>query len=351
MPYANEHSARLKDPDDFAADSFRRKADGTIYGSIKVPATIDVIWGKLKEHDDPSDQPIPQALRFPTKDWTADEAKAWLKENKVKYIDFEPAEKKEEKSHRLPPPGIKVPEGFQRRSYPLRELRLEPAPDGQRKVIGYAAVFDVLSEPLWGFREKIRKGAFTKTIGEADVRALFNHDENYVLGRSKAGTLTLWEDDTGLGIEILPPDTQWARDLLVTVGRGDVNQMSFSFRVLREEWSGSVGPAPVPEEIRTLIEVELRDVSVVVFPAYLPTIAQVRSVFGVEVRTVGEALSRLETGSMTEADLQLLKQLLSDVHGRLAAAPGPEAHPAEARTDQPSALDHLRRQLELAERL
>lgn len=345
MPYPNEHSARLKDPDDFAADSFRRKADGTIYGKIKVPATIDVIWGKLKGKDAPDDQPIPQALRFPTKDWTADEAKAWLEENKVKYIDFEPAEKKEVKS--LPPAGIKVPQSWQRRSFPFRELRVEPGVNGQRKIIGYSAVFDLLSEPLWGFQEKIRKGAFTKTIGEADIRALFNHDENLVLGRNKAGTLKLWEDDAGLGDEILLPDTQYARDLTVSIERGDITQQSFSFRVLREEWSHTPS-----QEIRTLIEVELRDVSPVTFPAYPQTVAQVRSVFGVEVRTVSEALSRLESGSMTEADMQLLRQLLDNIQNRLAAAPGPVAHPAEGlQDDQPNALANLRRQLELAERL
>ena len=336
MPYPNEHSARLKDPDDFAADSFRRKADGTIYGKIKVPGTIDVIWGKLKGKDAPDDQPIPQALRFPTKDWTASEAKAWLEENKIKYVSFEPAE---EKSRTSPPPGIKIPQGFQHRSFPLRELRVEPAEDNQRKIVGYAAVFNVLSEPLWGFREKIRKGAFTKTIGEANIVALFNHNEDMILGRNKAGTLKLAEDDIGLAIEILPPETQSAKDLMISMERGDISQMSFSFRVVREEWDHM--PA---EEIRTLVEVELRDVSLVVFPAYPQTIATVRS--------LSETLSRLDIASMTEADVQLLEQLLSDVHGRLAAAPGPAAHPAEGlQDDQPNALANLRRQLELAERL
>ena len=92
-PYANEHSARLKEPDDFDKDTFRRKNDGTIYGKIKVPATAAVIWAKLKGHSEPEDEPHPQAIRFPTKDWTVEEAKAWLKENNVKYIAFEPAEK------------------------------------------------------------------------------------------------------------------------------------------------------------------------------------------------------------------------------------------------------------------
>jgi HK97 family phage prohead protease len=92
-PYPNEHSARLRDPDDFDSDTFRRVSDGHIYGKKKVPETVDVIWGKLKGHAAPSDQPIPQALRFPTKDWTAAEAKKWLKDNNVDYTLFEPASK------------------------------------------------------------------------------------------------------------------------------------------------------------------------------------------------------------------------------------------------------------------
>jgi HK97 family phage prohead protease len=92
-PYPNEHSARIKNPDQFDPKSFRRKADGTIYGKIKVPGTAAVIWGKLKEHNDPGDNPIPQAIRFPTKDWTVSEAKKWLSDNNVKYEKFEPAAK------------------------------------------------------------------------------------------------------------------------------------------------------------------------------------------------------------------------------------------------------------------
>lgn len=90
-PYPNEHAARLKSPDDFDPDTFRRKADGTIYGSIKVPATADVIWGKLKGKSGEKDYPVPQAIRFPMKDWTEAEARKWLKDNDVKYILFEPA--------------------------------------------------------------------------------------------------------------------------------------------------------------------------------------------------------------------------------------------------------------------
>ena len=92
-PYPNEHSARLKNPNLFDPDTFRRKADGTIYGKIKVPSTASVIWAKLKEHNKPSDNPHPQAIRFPIESWTVVQAKKWLEDNNVKYERFEPASK------------------------------------------------------------------------------------------------------------------------------------------------------------------------------------------------------------------------------------------------------------------
>jgi phage I-like protein len=99
LPYPNEHAARLRDPDDFNDKSFRRVNGGTIYGSIKVPSTIVIIWGKLKEAAEKDDPVIPQALRFPTKNYTEVEAKKWLKENKIKYISFEKAEPVEDQQN------------------------------------------------------------------------------------------------------------------------------------------------------------------------------------------------------------------------------------------------------------
>ena len=82
------------------------------------------------------------------------------------------------------------------RSFPF-EIRA----DEENKIVGYAAVFNQLYVDLGPFREKIAPGAFKKTIQEADVRALWNHDPNFVLGRTKSGTLKLQEDDKGLAIE------------------------------------------------------------------------------------------------------------------------------------------------------
>ena len=122
----------------------------------------------------------------------------------------------------------------EQRTYELSELRVS-RDDKQLRIIGHAAVFNVLGDGGW-FREKVAPGAFADSIQVDDVRALFNHDPNYVLGRNRAGTLKLSEDDRGLKIEIDPPDTQVARDLMVSLERGDISQMSFGFEVVKQSW-------------------------------------------------------------------------------------------------------------------
>ena len=155
------------------------------------------------------------------------------------------------------------------------ELRVKRDDDGKVKIVGYAAVFDKLSEDLGGFREKIQKGAFKDALKKSDARALWNHDNNYVLGRESSGTLKLKEDDKGLYMEVDPPDTQFAKDLMVSIERGDVNQQSFGFYIKSDKWEGLDSK---DETIRTILEVdELVDVSPVTFPAYPDTKVALRS--------------------------------------------------------------------------
>lgn len=143
---------------------------------------------------------------------------------------------------------------------------------GVRRIAGYAALFNVLSDDLGGFREKIVPGCFAGACEKNDVRALWNHDSNYVLGRTTNGTLVLKEDSRGLHVTCFPPDTQWAKDAMVSIGRGDVNQMSFGFRTLDDAWTTERGKG-----VRMLINVMLFDVSPVTFPAYPDTRVAVRS--------------------------------------------------------------------------
>ena len=177
-------------------------------------------------------------------------------------------------------PRVFDPDVIRHRTVTLQDLEVRSGTDDDDDraplIRGYAAVFNEWADIIPGvFRERIAPGAFRKTIREADVRALVNHDPNYVLGRNRASTLQLHEDKHGLAVEIEPPDAQWARDLMVSMKRGDISQMSFGFRPVK--WTEEVGEkASDPLKI-TLDEVTLFDVSVVTFPAYKQTEAWARS--------------------------------------------------------------------------
>ncbi len=162
----------------------------------------------------------------------------------------------------------------ERRFYQLEDVRIERRADAAPILRGHAAVFNQLSEDLGGFREQIAPGAFVEAIQKDDIRALFNHNPDFILGRNLAKTLRLSEDARGLAIEIDPPDTQVARDLLVSMERGDVTQMSFGFSVRPggQDWAKDDNG----QTIRTLKRLRLFDVSPVTFPAYPQTDIAVR---------------------------------------------------------------------------
>lgn len=146
----------------------------------------------------------------------------------------------------------------------------------KRTITGHAAVFNRDSEVLYGsFIERIAPGAFAESIAKPDdVRALINHDGNLILGRNLSGTLQLREDAQGLHVTIDPPKTSYAQDLMESMQRGDVTQMSFGFETIEDKWTRGENGAP---DIRTLLKVRLFDVSPVTFPAYPDTDVAVRS--------------------------------------------------------------------------
>lgn len=160
---------------------------------------------------------------------------------------------------------------------------------------GHAAVFDHRSQNLGGFVEIVKRGSFLKTLGEADVRATLNHNENFVLGRNTAGTLDLAEDASGLYYRIRPPDTTYARDLMAVMERGDISQSSFSFMTIEDSWGLTEQNFP----LRSLNELSLVDVGPVTYPAYL----QATSGIGRSAALVGLAKrSGLRVAELVNAD-------------------------------------------------
>ena len=164
------------------------------------------------------------------------------------------------------------------------EIRRSDGEAEGRLIRGYAAVFNQESENLGNsnrkFREVISPGAFDDVLKD-DVRALLNHDVNHVLARSKGGegTLRIGTDETGLWYEFEAPDTQAGRDLLVSLGRGDIDQSSFGFDIAPDGQSWAEAQRDGASYLkRTITKVgRLYDVGPVAFGAYPDTTVALRS--------------------------------------------------------------------------
>jgi uncharacterized protein len=167
---------------------------------------------------------------------------------------------------------------LERRS--VAEFRAETLEGGARKLSGYAAIFNsetTIHTSFGSFREVIRPGAFTRSLLEGqDVVAWYQHGEGgpLPLGRTKAGTLRLSQDNRGLAFELDMPDTSAARDLAVSVQRGDVREASFAFEPAAEGGERWTNGDP---SLRELLDLNVFDIAPVVFPAYPSTSVGLRS--------------------------------------------------------------------------
>lgn len=251
---------------------------------------------------------------------------------------------------------------IEQRAYPLLDVRVSAANEPPR-MTGHAAVFNQLSEPIsdwfgFGFREQIAPGAFAKTIRENDIWAFWAHNPEDVLGRNKAGTLGLSEDKNGLAVDIQPPDVQWVRDRMESVRRGDVSQMSFGFRVVKDHWEETNDyQDDSTEETRTLLEVRLFEVSPTPMPAYPQTDIGVRALLadaGLNVNAVTRAVLRARRGiNLSSNEKDVIVQTIDTLRSIVPSEPAP-VHSEQA-SPEPVYIDHsdgerLRRRLELIER-
>lgn len=228
---------------------------------------------------------------------------------------------------------------FERR-YVSDAVEMRGLPGGGAVLVGHAAVFNREAVIAGVFRELVCPGAFKKTIAEADIRALFNHDANLILGRNRAGTLRLAEDDTGLPYEVDLPDTRAALDLAKSIERGDVSGSSFSFAPVGENrtwWEYPEEDDALP--LRSLRELRLFDVSPVTFPAYEETDVDLKRALrslAIDLsRPVDDLLAAVRTGHLLDSTTE-----------------EPEEGPSEPHPEPTSPPDwqlKARKQLELAE--
>lgn len=142
-----------------------------------------------------------------------------------------------------------------------------------RSIGGYAAVFNRYSDNLGGFVERIAPSFFNKSRADGwpDVIARYNHDDAYLLGATRSGTLQLSIDETGLNYTVALPEAR--NDVLELVTRGDIGKSSFAFQTFEDDWGVSEQGYPS----RTLVSGRLVDVAPVNTPAYRDSSVGLRS--------------------------------------------------------------------------
>jgi uncharacterized protein len=155
-------------------------------------------------------------------------------------------------------------------------MEVREAENGTRTISGYVVKWEMKSHPMgyWRrFKEQFKKGAFADSLTQDDQRALWSHDTSQVLGRTKNGTLRLFEDEVGLRFELDLPNTTLGNDAYETIKRGDVDGVSFGFQMQKEEWDES-DPDNI---IRSITKAKLLEISPVAFPYYPDSQVSARS--------------------------------------------------------------------------
>lgn len=234
---------RVKDPSLFVEGSFK-----TI--TISEDQGIKSVIGKLKS--DPEGSTVIQNYMFEKdKGWDVQKAEAWVEKHKRQA-------------------------GMERRSF---DGNLRISIDNKVTTLsGTAIPYNRLSvnpiEGLPNIKERILPGAFRNSVGSAsDIMMLWNHEMKFVFGRTSRDTLRLKEDQAGVTFENVPPDAQWVKDLIPSIKRGDISNMSFKF-------SDNVEPSWTKEKggyVRNVRDAMLYEISVVTFPVYESTSVYARS--------------------------------------------------------------------------
>ncbi|WHP40763.1 HK97 family phage prohead protease [Lysinibacillus boronitolerans] len=164
----------------------------------------------------------------------------------------------------------------EKRNLPASNVEIREGEDGQRTISGYAVKWEMKSHAMGyfkRFKEQFKKGAFTDSMTNDDQLALWSHDTSKVLGRTKNGTLRLFEDDIGLRFELDLPNSTLGNDAYETIKRGDVDGVSFGFQMQKQEWDEN----DVDNITRTILRAKLLEISPVAFPAYPDSQVSARS--------------------------------------------------------------------------
>lgn len=264
MPYPSEHAARIKEPDQFIDDSFRRKV---------IDKGLVVIIGRLTGGDDSM---IVQAYRFDKEYFTVVQAKKWLKNHDVEYISFEPASESEN-GRSFERSGNESEYRTIDNTKCLYECRYSQEGDKQEFISGMGIVYNAETEILPGIFESIRPGAFSKSLNRFDeIKSFINHDPSLILSTTRSTPpLEITDNENSLVFVSPIPPTTYGRDLAINVGRGNISGASFSFMI---HDGGEIYSIDEDGNYhREIISAEIYEVGPVTNPAYQQTTVSLRN--------------------------------------------------------------------------
>lgn len=221
MPYPNEHAARIKNPDLFENNSFRRKV---------IDTGINIIIGKLTGGDGSM---VVQAYRFDVTYFTAPQAKKWLKDHDIEYMSFEAATKESNFEPTARSIGNDPECRIVNNVKCQFDKRYDDKGDHTDFISGVGIVYNTEIE-LWpGFFESIQPGAFSHSLNKfQEVKCFINHDSSKVLSTTKSNpALEITDNDDSLNFRSPIPPTTYGNDLAVNVERGNISGASFSFTI------------------------------------------------------------------------------------------------------------------------
>lgn len=235
---------------------------------------------------------------------------------------------------------------FELRTAPGTELRLKEGGEGSLGILeGLPGIpYNSWSEDLGGFVERVLPGAFDESLIESDIVSCRDHEDSLILGRTSSGHLRLDNRDDGLYYEVDLPETSYAKDLVVSIGRKDVKGNSFRFRTVDDRWSIVNG-----KEFRDLVKCELFELGPVTMPAYPATGLGLRSLFGslgLDHQHLYRSLLRARSGQMEQRDLDVIGEAVEALRKYLPGGQPSAEGPGEGPTGR---LNLLRRKLDLME--
>lgn len=239
---------------------------------------------------------------------------------------------------------------FQRREMFLKAEVRASENDDKQKVIDGVIPYNKRAE-IWGFMEVIKPGAFSKSLKERDVKALWNHSPQYILGRSDSGRLSFEDKADGLHFSlVIPEQRQYALDLYDVVSSGDADGVSFGFRTIKATWIEEEGEP----DVRELEEVELFEISVgVTFPAYHESKAQARAldeITGLDISKLAHVLVRSRNDGITTQEKEFLGQMIDQIRSSIDQEPYQEPGDTHSETEEPAKTTLRKRRLDLLEK-